>query len=833
MRGLAARGITVPRILVADDNTNIQKMVVLAFQERGVEVIAVGNGEAAVRRLPDANPDLVLADVFMPVRNGYEVCEFVKKDPRFAHVPVILLVGAFDPLDEKEARRVGADGVLKKPFVPPDPLIAMVMSALEKNPKVAAELAKAKEVAAEALLPPALPEVPLKAEPKPLPEFPEPTAEEAAVIYGFGKGVRAMDLDEPTEEDEEDSRKSKKLAKPVKDSKAPKTPAAPKTPVVAAMDDDDDEFDGSVTANDWRRNAADFEVPENVAADPVYSYGKGFEPITFPSEKDVPPRRRKTDESGTQEAAASADSSREQKIEAKVDAPAAAAEISPVPAQAFVNRAPAKKPSEWDAKDQPEIELAAGSFSRVEEPDMQARFTAAELAKPEVAKPEAAKPAAVPVAAPPAAEQEPAALEPPPSRPTLVSRMRGWMDMLTPSSPDTSTSSAAEPAEATDNHWMSNLSSPPASAPAAESHSAPAAAPSSEGSVVDHAAETQPLDVAPFAPSVAAEQASSASTEFFAPAATSEARDEVSSEAHDEMHAEPHVGEAQPRQFGDAGASDAKFGGSSYHFSDDPHHESPRTVHDDGLELDQPSTQDAASDYSSSATVSEGLNTFTESEAEPKAEPEPITSSAADFSPAISAEISPEVLPAPADVPVNGSGALSGMLPAEPLFGSEQREEIADDYSPRDEEPLQADTREQEEFAEETHPGQLPQPAPSEEYWDREAAAREAEVLAQSSASLFAESEPEPPAVQSFERIPTLPPQNREALSEIPFLMPPVLPPQNFEHPAARSNDSEAVDEMVRKVMEKLGPHLQELLSQGVKPLVENLLQNELQKKDR
>src|SRR6202020_1918627 len=166
--GVRRKGNTVPRILVADDNTNIQKMVTLAFQERGVEVIAVGNGEAAVRRLPDANPDLVLADVFMPVRNGYEVCEFVKKDPRFSHVPVILLVGAFDPLDEKEARRVGADGVLKNPFVPPDPLIAMVMSALEKNPKVAAELAKAKEAkeAAAALtaLPAAAMESPAKAE---------------------------------------------------------------------------------------------------------------------------------------------------------------------------------------------------------------------------------------------------------------------------------------------------------------------------------------------------------------------------------------------------------------------------------------------------------------------------------------------------------------------------------------------------------------------------------------------------------------------------------------------------------------------------------------------
>jgi hypothetical protein len=68
--------------------------------------------------------------VFMPVRNGYEVCKYVKDDSSLAHIPVILLVGAFDPLDEQEAQRVGADGVLKKPFVPPDPLISMVKSAL-------------------------------------------------------------------------------------------------------------------------------------------------------------------------------------------------------------------------------------------------------------------------------------------------------------------------------------------------------------------------------------------------------------------------------------------------------------------------------------------------------------------------------------------------------------------------------------------------------------------------------------------------------------------------------------------------------------------------------
>jgi len=122
----------VARILVADDNSNIQKMVGLALKDQGIDVVAVGNGEAAVRKISDLRPDLVLADVFMPVRNGYEVCKFVKDDSSLAHIPVILLVGAFDPLDEQEAQRVGADGVLKKPFVPPDPLISMVKSALQR-----------------------------------------------------------------------------------------------------------------------------------------------------------------------------------------------------------------------------------------------------------------------------------------------------------------------------------------------------------------------------------------------------------------------------------------------------------------------------------------------------------------------------------------------------------------------------------------------------------------------------------------------------------------------------------------------------------------------------
>ena len=68
---LHREGIRVVTILVADDNTSIQRTVALAFEKRGINVISVGNGEAAVRRLADLVPDLVLADIFMPVREDY------------------------------------------------------------------------------------------------------------------------------------------------------------------------------------------------------------------------------------------------------------------------------------------------------------------------------------------------------------------------------------------------------------------------------------------------------------------------------------------------------------------------------------------------------------------------------------------------------------------------------------------------------------------------------------------------------------------------------------------------------------------------------------------
>jgi len=106
------------KLLLADDSVTIQRVIELTFADEDVRVIAVGDGKQAIERIQTERPDIVLADVGMPERDGYEVAAFVKGHPEFAHVPVLLLTGAFEPIDEGRAREVGCDGVLVKPFEP-------------------------------------------------------------------------------------------------------------------------------------------------------------------------------------------------------------------------------------------------------------------------------------------------------------------------------------------------------------------------------------------------------------------------------------------------------------------------------------------------------------------------------------------------------------------------------------------------------------------------------------------------------------------------------------------------------------------------------------------
>jgi CheY-like chemotaxis protein len=124
------------KLLLADDSPTVRKVVEMFFSEEGYEVVAVGGGAEALRELEAARPpDVLLADAVMPGPDGYELCERVKRDARFSNVPVVLLVGTFEPFNEAEARRVGADTVLTKPFQSIRDLVSKVGSLLGGEPK--------------------------------------------------------------------------------------------------------------------------------------------------------------------------------------------------------------------------------------------------------------------------------------------------------------------------------------------------------------------------------------------------------------------------------------------------------------------------------------------------------------------------------------------------------------------------------------------------------------------------------------------------------------------------------------------------------------------------
>jgi CheY-like chemotaxis protein len=103
-------------ILLADDSLTIQKVVELTFADTDYEVVALSSGDDLLQRLPDARPDLVICDIIMPGKDGYEVCQEIKSDPATLHIPVILLSGTFEPFDRDRALAAGCSEIMTKPF---------------------------------------------------------------------------------------------------------------------------------------------------------------------------------------------------------------------------------------------------------------------------------------------------------------------------------------------------------------------------------------------------------------------------------------------------------------------------------------------------------------------------------------------------------------------------------------------------------------------------------------------------------------------------------------------------------------------------------------------
>jgi CheY-like chemotaxis protein len=372
----------------------------LALKDQGIDVVAVGNGEAAVRKISDIRPDLVLADVFMPVRNGYEVCQYVKSDSTLAHIPVILLVGAFDPLDEQEAQRVGADGVLKKPFVPPDPLISMVKSALARagvsiGGAAPAPPAQAEPVrVAEMLAPKAVPsprEFPTVAALPSVPEFPAVESMEvqeempgalAPVKIAAGSQPLAFGsmLESPVTEEEE-----------LGDS----TTARPQLERDWNSGDKEDEVEEEEEENEsssWRRDAGDSMGEEEAASGPV----KDWRETAF---SEAPARKMRNESWAPQKEISSFEEAAEteQRVGAMVtDAPVAETKLEAAPVAPFAEDAWAAALSHKIAVQAPPTEVTAPLKEEVREEVQAAVRADAPTSAPVIAEsvPEPEKPAA-------------------------------------------------------------------------------------------------------------------------------------------------------------------------------------------------------------------------------------------------------------------------------------------------------------------------------------------------------------------------------------------------------------------------------------------------------
>jgi CheY-like chemotaxis protein len=115
--------------LLADDSITIQRVIELTFADEDIRVLVAGDGQQAIQKIDSDRPDIVLADIGMPRVDGYAVAAHVKQSPSLKHIPVLLLTGAFEPVDEARARQTGCDGVLVKPFEP-QKLVARVRELL-------------------------------------------------------------------------------------------------------------------------------------------------------------------------------------------------------------------------------------------------------------------------------------------------------------------------------------------------------------------------------------------------------------------------------------------------------------------------------------------------------------------------------------------------------------------------------------------------------------------------------------------------------------------------------------------------------------------------------
>lgn len=120
------------RILLADDSPQALRLAEQILTGQGIEVVSITDGATALRRLPDVNPDLLIADVYLPTKNGFDLARFMRSQDQYRHIPIIFAAGPADQFDEQDAKNAGADAILRKPFEA-SALLGSVQELLERS----------------------------------------------------------------------------------------------------------------------------------------------------------------------------------------------------------------------------------------------------------------------------------------------------------------------------------------------------------------------------------------------------------------------------------------------------------------------------------------------------------------------------------------------------------------------------------------------------------------------------------------------------------------------------------------------------------------------------
>jgi len=156
--------MTAPTVYFIDDSATMREVIKIAFRRENIEVVACHDGDTALAQMTQQHPDVVISDVIMPGKDGYEVCQSIKSNPATSTTPVVLMSGVVNKQVAEKAFSVKADELIRKPFQPGD-LIGRVKQLLGRESKGPAPAAVAP--------PPPLP-VPIAA--PPLPQAPSANA---------------------------------------------------------------------------------------------------------------------------------------------------------------------------------------------------------------------------------------------------------------------------------------------------------------------------------------------------------------------------------------------------------------------------------------------------------------------------------------------------------------------------------------------------------------------------------------------------------------------------------------------------------------------------------